>query len=239
MAGPHVFGDGRVGLIIARLDGGWRDRLPSIRRFAGGLITDVFLPRSASATDLWQVRQAAFTGAHIWAAVDGLTATDYAARTLEDISRAGPGGVELNIELASDAALEPFMRAVVLAIRAKLPNRRLRLNIAPYKGAFVPVELIQNDPNLYICEQTYYGDLSRVSEGEAFLDLLEAGVPPRKASLCYGAAALAPIRADSAEPPHRFVGLGTLWTWGNGALVRHLRRGIIFQDDLLADVGLL
>jgi len=181
-------------------------------------------------------------GAHLWAAVDGLTAAQYAARTLADVERAKPGAVELNIELANDPALEPYMRAVVTAIRGKLPSRRLRLNVAPYKGAFLPIDLVTGDPNLYAAEQTYYGDMSRVSEGEALLDLLEAGVPLRKASLCYGAAALVPpwaLTGGAPGEPVRVVGLGTLWTWSTGALVRGLRRGIIFSDDLLTDVRLL
>ncbi len=241
MAGPHVFEDGRVGLMVTdpapgSLADKLADRLPKIRAFAGGMVTDCFLPRSASSSDLGRVR-AADMGAHLWAAVDELSAAQYAARTLADIERAKPGAVELNIELETDAALEPYMRAVVTAIRRKLPSRRLRLNIAPYKGAFLPLDLLAGDPNLYACEQTYYGDLSRVSEGEALLDLLEAGVLMRKASLCYGAAALAGGRLLVAQ--ERVVGLGTLWTWSTGALVRGLRRGIIFSDDLLTDVGLL
>ena len=238
MAGPHVFEDGRVGLWIVNLPA-LRGRLAAIRAFAGGMVTDLFLPRDASANDLGNVRKAGFVGAHIWAAVDGLSAAEYAARTIADVERAKPGAVDLNVELGADAALEPFMHAVVLALRAKMPGRRLRLNVGAFKGAFLPVDLVLNDPQLYACEQTYYGDMSRVSEAEALLNLLEAGVPMQKAALCYGAAALVPDPDVPAGGSLRVVGLGTVWRWSDGILQRPLRRGVIFHDDLLADVGLL
>jgi len=228
--GPHVFEDGRIGLWIVNSDN-LTDRLPKIRRFANGMITDLFLPRTATRQSFQFVRDSGFFGCHLWVAVDGLSANDYAQRTVDDIVRLGAGATDLNIELGQDDKLQPFMRTTLSIIRQTRPNYRLRLNVAPYKGQFVPMDLVQGDPNLYVGEQTYYGDMSRVSEGEALQDLLEWGCPLRKASLVYGAAALV--------PNGRVVGLGTLWTWSNGAIVRGLRRGVIFQDDLMTDVGLL
>jgi len=227
--GPHVFGDDRLGLWIVD-PGRGVGRLSAIRAFAAGAITDLYLPRTATPAHFDQVRATGFN-AHLWVAVDGLNAPDYAARTLDDLNRLRPGACELNVELGVDSALEPYMREAVARIRARRRSFRLRLNVAPYKGAFVPADLLQSDPQLYVAEQTYYGDMSRVSEAEALLDLLGYGVPPAKASLCYGAAG--PTCRSSA----RVCTLPTFFYAGQ--LVRSLRRGVIFQDDLMADAGLI
>ncbi|MGH8311262.1 MAG: hypothetical protein ACRETX_15890, partial [Steroidobacteraceae bacterium] len=207
-----------------------------------GMISDVFVPRIAATSDMNLIRSTvrpsgAKLRAQLWTVPGGQSAADYAAQVLGDIQRLKPGVVELNIEVA-DAILHDYIRATVSAIRDKLPSRRLRVNIAPYKGVFLPSDRFQADPNLYAAEQTYYGDMSRVSEGEALLDLVEHGVPPARASLCYGAAG--PTGYDSRGPGWlvaRHCTLGTLYY--EGTLVRKLRRGLIFQDDLLAEVGLL
>jgi hypothetical protein len=229
----RVFED-RLGLYV--IDAGNLGRLPAIRAFG---VKDVFLPRTANPPDVQRVRDAGLY-AHLWAATDGLTAQDYANRTLLDIQRLKPGAAELNLELPSDPPLKAYIRKVVGLLRTVKPNYRFRINVAPFKGFALPADLLQTDPHLYAGEQSYYGDMSRVAESDALYDLLSWGVPLAKATVCYGAAALIPRGAPS--PPvatSRVVGLGSRWTWSNGAVVGALRRGVIFSDDLMADMGLL
>lgn len=210
-------------------------RLPGLAALG---VKDVFLPRQAQPGDFASVRSAGL-GAHLWAATDGLSAADYASRFLLDFQRFGSKGAgELNIELSSDPPLKAYMSTAVELIRTVKPHLPLRLNIAPFKAFALPIDLLQSDARLYVCEQAFYGDMSRVAESDALYDLLAWGVPLAKATVCYGAAALVP-NASRVEVPWRVVGLGTRWTWSNGAIVGQLRRGVIFQDDLLADVGLL
>lgn len=208
-------------------------RLPGLAALG---VRDVFLPRQAEPGDFQTVRGQGL-GAHLWAATDGLAVEDYVNRFLLDFKRLGSRGAgELNIELPSDPPLAAYMRRAVALIRQVKPRLPLRLNVAPFKGFALPVDLLTADAHLYVCEQSFYGDMSRVAESDALYDLLSWGVPLAKATVCYGGAALVP---DAPQPPRRMVGLGTRWTWSNGAVVGSLKRGVIFQDDLLADVGLL
>mgnify|MGYP001587508146 CR=1 FL=1 len=228
MSGPHVFGDGRVGLWVVN-PGNLPDRLNTIKAFANGMITDVFMPQSSYPTDMNLLRSNGLN-AHLWTVPGALSEQAYAAQVLSNINRLAPGAVELNIEV-EDQLLGPYVRTVLGALRFARPSYRFRVNIAPYKASFLPGDLIIKAPHLYLAEQTYYGDMSRVSEGEALMDMLDAGVPLPKCSLCYGAAM--PLPGQVARVPS----LPTLFY--NDRLVRKLRRGIIFQDDLMVEMGML
>ncbi len=229
--GVHVFGDGRLGCWVVNLPA-LRDRLPRLRTALGGSLTDLFLPRSCTAQDLADVRRAGFLGAHLWSAVDGLTAAQYVQRWRDDILRLTfQGACELNIEQGNDVALEPYIRAVVTGLRQHFPARRLRLNVAARKGGFLPVDLLQADPQLYVAEQAYFDSptlsmAARYSEADALSNLLEAGVPFAKAALCYAAACT--VGGVTGTRRVNTIPLG----WG-------LRRGVIFHDDLMAEAGLL
>lgn len=217
----RVFED-RVGLWMIDADRGV-SRLPAIKAYAGGLIRDVFMPRTSSPAHLAAVRAAGLY-AHLWIAVDSRSASAMVADTLADVTRLGPGALELNIELGSDPPLAQYVRDVVAGIRAKRKNLRMRVNLAAWKGFAAPALELAHDPNLYACEQTYLGDMMRVSEGDTYHDLLGYGCPEAKLTLCYGAAG--PL------PPSGVRGC-TLPDLGRR------RRGVIFHDDLMADVGLL
>jgi hypothetical protein len=229
MAGPHVFGDGRLGVWIdsspttpPNLD---PNRLARLRELG---FTDAFLRGpEGTTTRKSAVLKAGFVGCSAWWATDGLTAAQYAARALADVARWAPGAGDFNIELGSDAALEPYMRAAVGGFRAQRPNYRLRLNIATRKAGFLPIDLVQSDPNLYACEGTYFGNMdARYSEADALLELLDAGVPLAKAAVCYaGACTVGGVTGAQrvALYPH---------TWPP-------RRGVVFDDNLLAEAGLL
>jgi len=232
MAGSHVFEDERLGVWItstASLADKLADRLPKLRAAVPAL-TDAFLPRQATLSNRQAVLQAGFLGAHMWWAVDGLDPASYAKRALADIERVRPGAGDLNIELADDSRIEPYMRSVIGVIRAKRPSYRLRLNVAFRKGRFLPTDLLGSDPNLYVAEQNYIDQPGRsmvpVSAADALLDLLEHGIPMHKAAVCYGAAG--PVGGRTGD--ERVVTLPAGST---------IRRGVIFHDDLLADAGLI
>lgn len=229
MTGPHVFEDGRLGVWIdsssttpPNLD---HPRLVKLRELG---FTDAFL-RGPDGTPARKqaVLGAGFVGCHAWWATDELTAAQYATRVLADVARWAPGAGDLNIELPNDAALEPYMRQVVNAIRVPRRSFRLRLNVATRKAGFLPLDLVENDPNLYACEGSYFGNMDdRYSEADALLDLLDAGVPLRKAAVCYaGACTVGGVTGEQrvAIFPH-------FWP---------PRRGVVFHDNLLAEAGLL
>lgn len=204
------------------------DRLPKLE--ALGLL-DVFLPRIAAPEDVALVR-AGGCYAHLWVAPDGLNSHDLANRTLLDHARLKPGAVELNLELSSDVQLPAYIEDVVGLIRSQRKSLRLRVNVAWRKGRFLPIPRLQSDPHLYACEQCYVDppgmSMSPTSPVDALADLLDAGVPPAKATVCYGAAG--PVGGTTGPQRVCTVPHGGGW-WP--------RRGVIFHDDLMADVGLL
>jgi hypothetical protein len=200
------------------------DRLPRIRAFGGGIIRDLFLPRSSTLADFARVRQAELS-AHLYVSPDGLTVEDYAARTLADLARLKPGAIELNIELPSDPPLAPYIRAAVAGIRAQRRHLRLRVNVAPWKGFALPGDLLVSDPALYACEQNYGGNMQELySAADVLDDLRLGGVPAEKRTVCYAAA------CQVLDSPARVRTLPDL---------SRTRRGVIFQDDLMVEAGLL
>lgn len=225
MPGPHVFGDGRLSCWVntpANLNTG---RMSGLRALG---ITDLLLRGSDGTPVLKQkILAAGFTGCGAYWAVDDLPAAEYAARALADIQRWQPGFGDLNIELANDPPLEPYMRQAVTGIRIMKQNYRLRLVIAPRKGGFVPVDLLQGDPNLFVAIENYGGNMDIIySMADQERMLRQAGVPDEKIATCYaGACTVGGV--TGAQRVNCFP-LG--WT---------PQRGVVFTDDLLAEAGLL
>ena len=218
----RVFED-RVGLLVVDAGRGV-SRRSSFKAFRGGLIRDVFMPRTSSADDLAAIRAVGLY-AHIWCAVDGLAVDAFVARTLDDLARSKAGAVELNIELGSDAPLPAYVEAAIRGLRARLPRFRIRVNLGGWKGFAVPVELVEADPNLYVCEQAYLGNMDELlSPADVLADLVANGCPPAKATVCYAASCTV---LGSASRLRTLPDLSR----------RH--RGVIYQDDLMTDAGLL
>jgi hypothetical protein len=223
MAGPNVFGDGRFGAWIVN-PANFANRAAGLRSLG---VTDVFFPRTAAPADLERARVAGFVGAHVYEVnAKDVLPSEYADRTMADVLRLKAGAAELNIELSADAELAPYIRAVVSRIRQTMPSRRLRVNIAWRKGGALPVDLFQHDPNLYVCEQSFFDPSATMvptSAADALENLTRAGVPEAKASVCYGGAGPSP---KTTSP--RVCTFPYGWTPS---------RGVVFQDDLLAEVG--
>lgn len=229
MAGPHVFGDGRLGCWIIS-PANLRDRAKGLRALG---VTDVFLPRTATKADFEWARSGqggGFVGSSVYEVnAKDRTADQYGADTVADIVRLSAGAADLNVELPVDAAIEPYCRRVLQVVRASMPNRRLRLNVAWRKGGFLPIDLLEGDPNLYACEQNYVdppgSTMVPTSAADALENLLDAGVPLAKAAVCLGAAGPAPTPTSPRVCTYPYG-----WT---------PRRGVIFSDDLLVEAGLL
>lgn len=184
---------------------------------------DTFWPRTSSAADLKAARDGGLY-AHLWVAVDGRDAQTLVAETLADIARLKPGALELNVELGTDAALKPYIEQVLAGIRAQKPNLRIRLNLAPWKGFAIPALLLQSAPTLYVCEQNYTGNMDGLlSPADVYLDLTAWGAPPSKVTVCYAAQC-------------QVLGSPRIRTLPD---LTRLRRGLIYQDDLMVDAGLL
>lgn len=225
--GPHVFGDGRVGLWIIN-PANLTDRLPKIKAKAP-YITDIFLPlQTAQPTDKATVQNAGLYAQGYAVGASVMTAEGYADSALANIARLATGALDANIELPNDAALGPYIHTFMARFRKARPNYRVRLNVAWRKGVFVPADLVIGDPNLYVAEQNYVDlpSMNPCSEADALNNLLDAGLPLAKCAVCYGAAG--PVGGITGA--QRVNTLPTAFA---------PRRGVIFQDDLMVESGIL
>lgn len=224
--GPHVFGDDRLGCWFTPTDAPaaftakLRHRLPHVAALG---VTDAFLPREASLTDKALVAEARLFAALWERPPSGKTPAQYAAQAIADVDRLKMGALELNIEGVPDEKLAAFISDTVRPIRQKKPLLRLRINVVPYKGAYLAPRPFIDDPQLYLVVQNFLGNMDRrVAEDHLVRDVVDAGVPAHKVSVMYGAH----ISPGNAAP--RVASLPEV-RW----------RGSIFSDDLLADAGLI
>lgn len=187
-------------------------------------IRDLFLPAAPDAAVAAARTRARAAGCYLhgWLAVDGRGAEEYAEAALAWLGTEA-GGLELNIELGSDDRLAGYVEYVVRTLRAHYPARPLRLNVAPWKGRYLPAAALARW-NVHVAAQTYAGDMSPYAPLDVYRDLLEGGIPASRAQLCYGAA-------------------GPVCTGGRrGAtlpLARLPRDGVVFHERLLADLGVI
>ena len=222
--GPHVFGDNRLGVWFIYHATGFnsklRHRLPLVRALG---VTDIFLPRQASLADKQLVQEAGLFAALYETPPAGKSAAEYAAQALADVNALKAGALELNIEGLVDDILDTYIVQTVQAIRARKPNLRLRINVVPRKGAYLPSDLFASDPQLYLIVQNFDGNMdARAAENEIERDVVERGVPASKVSIMYGAH-ISPKLGKPRAP----------------ALPEIRYRGSIVSDDLLADAGYL
>lgn len=232
--GPHVFGNERFGVWYMG-NGDLNDRAGKLARFCGGAITDLFLPEPATKAHKAIVRSHGLFVA-TWTTPHNRGPFRYAQESLAAMDRQGSNVLELNIEVrdvttSEGRGIEDFTRDTVGEIRKTRPNLRVRINIAPFKARFLPIDLFVSDPNLFVIEQAYFGNMDgRASEADVLLDMLEAGIPLEKCSVMYGAANYDPFNPATGMPRTRSL---------PAMPIRRLRRGSIYQDDLMADAGLL
>lgn len=218
--GPHVFGDGRLHCWIIN-PAYLAHRAPLLRDRFG--VTDFDLPEHAGPEHKDIVRGLGCFVA-TWTTPAKRGPIRYAAESLAAMDRMGSSVLEANIE-GEDAWLTTYIPAFHSEIRKKRRAMRLRINVVPFKGKFLPASLWVDDPNLFIIVQgNYLGNMApSISPADAVYDLLEHGIPLDKIAVQYGAH-VAPALGDDREP--------ALPGW-----IR--RRASIYQDDLMADAGYL
>lgn len=218
--GPHVFGDDRFGLWFMQPTH-LADRLPKIKA-AIPFMTDIFLPPGATKTDKATTLNAGFFASQ-WTAAHDVTATQYGNQSVTHLNNSGAGSLELNIE-KPDTIINQYIRDAVKAVRAKKPLLRLRVNVAPFKGQFMPMDLFQQDPNLYLVVQAYGGNMDEIFQSfEVHNNLVAWGAPADKVSVMYAA--------------HCAPGVGKPRIPALFSLGRF--RGSIYNDDLLTDAGII
>jgi len=226
--GPHVFKQNRVGLWAIE-NANLKDKLKHVLPRAKALIpnlTDIFLPLSATLADKDIVRQNGFA-AHLYCVAGSIDAVTLAKEAKAARLRLGTGAIEVDLEGAQvqpdKPALANYQRAFVGEIRRTNKNLALRLNVPPYKGYAIDVGQINNDPELFVIAQAYYGNMDgRLSEADVILDLLDWGVARGKAKIHY---------AVMANSPRTFV--------LPGASYKPITEGSVYDDDLLIDSGRL
>lgn len=221
MVGKHIYGDNRLGCWVTptqNLADKLRHRLPRMKALG---ITDIFLPREATPADKRIVMDAGYFVALWVPPPHGQGASFYAGDALAALSRLSIAALELNIEGVRDDLLSGYVREVVKTIRASKPKLRLRINVVPFKGSFLPADLFRADPQLYVIVQNYLGNMDeRVAEDEIVRELVDYGIPALRVSVMYGA--------------------HIAWKVGGvrlPALPKIRYRGSIYTDDLLADAG--
>jgi len=220
--GPHVFGDNRLGLWIinnSNLTDKLKHVLPRIK--ASLPVTDIFLPEQANSTHKNQCKENGFFTS-MYAIPSGRGPVEFADKAIAAYAGMGAGALELNVELP-DGELRSYISSVRARIRSKKPFLPLRINIATFKGAFMPATLFVSDPNLFLIEGAYFGNMDgRASEADVLMDMIFNGIPLEKASVMYGVLNGNP-RVNSLPAVN----------------IRALQRGSILSDDLMMEAGLL
>lgn len=222
-AGPHVFGDQRLGLWV-QSNANLKDKLTHfLPRLRGPIpnLTDIFLPDDATSLNKQQVRDAGFF-CHVYAVNHDRSATNLGDYAVDRLSKIGGGALELNIEGLPEAKLEQYVRDVVKRVRFKKPNLPLRINVVPFKGQWLPKDLFASDPNLFVIAQAYGGNMDILfAADEIKRDLTAWGIPEEKVSVMHAVMCSGPGYPRQITLP----------------VVRG--RGSLYIDDLLLDAGLL
>lgn len=226
MMGPHVFGEDRRGLWVAsnvNLTDKLKHFLPRLKNAIPDL-TDLFLPPEATEEHKLQVRAYGFYS-HMYDVARGRTPVVFADQALYKHWQQKAGALELNFEgsAITDAGMSEYITATIKRVRSKKPNLPVRVNVVPWKGQFLPVKLINDDPQLFVCAQTYGGNMDELYAADEVKDnLTNYGVFPRKANVMH------PIMCVTAPGKPRQITLPNVRS-----------KGAFYIDDLLLDAGLL
>ena len=229
--GAHVFKSNRVGLwIIANSNLGDKlsHVLPRVRTPIPNL-TDIFLPPEAVLSHKLQCRNAGFF-VSTYDVVHNTPPMTMANKMLAHRKLMGTGAIEIDLEgfaVQPDLpAMADYVHRFMDEVRWKNPLLPVRLNVPPFKGFCLPVDRINEDEQLFVVAQAYFGNQDgRLSEADVLLDLLDWGIRPDKVKIMYGAMAENPqgVRVYSLPQPE----------------YKPITQGSVFSDDLLMDAGLL
>lgn len=224
-AGPHVFGNDRRGLWVAsspNLTDKLGHYLPRLRGAIPNL-TDIFLPPEAAASHKDQVRQNNFF-AHTYDVAHDRDPVTFAKNALARRKAQGTGALELDYEgsAITDAGLAAYITTNIRQIRKTNPNLPVRINVVPFKGRFLPSEFINDDAQLFVCAQTYGGNMDILYAADEVLDDLTAyGILKTKTNVMHA------VMCSRGAGPRQIT------------LPAVRDKGAFYIDDLLLDAGLL
>jgi hypothetical protein len=231
--GAHVFGPNRVGLWVIP-NANLTDKLTHILPRARGAkaipnLTDIFLPPEATLSHAKQCREAGYF-VSTYDVTHNSPPGVVAAAMLANRAELKSGALEIDLEGAAVQPDKPnlaaWARSFVAVIRKTNPNLPIRLNVPPFKGYALPIELLTSDPQVFVIAQAYFGNQDgRCSEADVLLDLLDWGVPRHKAAVMYG------VLAENPQG-QRVYGLPN-------PEYKPITTGSVFSDDLLLDAGVL
>ena len=228
IAGPHVFGSNRRGIWVAS-NSNLTDKLkhfaPRLRNAIPNL-TDVFLPPEATSAHKDILRTNNFF-VHMYDVARDRGPIEFADAALARHKAQGTGALELNFEGGpiTDAGMAAYVTATIKRVRARKPNRAVRINVVPFKGQFLPVDLINDDAQLFVCAQAYGGNMDILyAADEVKDDLTDHGILPQKVNVMHA------VMCDTTDD---------FWDDRQVTLPVVRDKGAFYIDDLLLDAGLL
>lgn len=233
MIGAHVFKENRVGLWVIP-NSNLTDKLTHVLPRARGAkaipnLTDIFLPPEATMTNKEQCRNAGYF-VSTYDVAHSSSPEALADAMLLKRMQLGTGAIEVDLEGAAVQPDKPAMAnfATRFVNRVRRTNRNLpvRLNVPPFKGYALPVAFINNDPQLFVIAQAYFGNQDgRCSEADVLEDLLDWGIAKDKVKIMYGVLAENPQGQRVYALPNPEY--------------KPITEGSVFSDDLLIDAGVL
>jgi hypothetical protein len=230
--GPHPFGHSRQSLWVAsneNLTDKLIHYLPRLRAAIPNL-TDVLLPPEATTTHRGLVLQADFFHA-MYDVARGRSPQAFVSDALNRFKNQKAGWLELNFEgsaitdlpTANTLGLNEYIRRAIGFVRAAKPRLPVRVNVVPYKGRFLPVDLFVKDDQLALAVQAYGGNMDVLYAPDEVVDEVVAfGIPREKVVPMYAVQCAQKVGA----PRHT-------------TLPQVRNRGAFYIDDLLLDAGLL
>jgi hypothetical protein len=227
--GPHVFKDNRRSLWVqgGQTTANMRSKLEHfLPRLRGAIpnLTDIFLPPECTNAHRQQVIALGFFQ-HVYDVAHGRTPIQFADDALARHTAQKAGALELNFEgsAITDVGMASYITATIKRVRAKKPNLAVRINVVPYKGQFLPVALINEDPNLFLCVQAYFGNMEGLAAPDDVIwNAVAYGVRPEKVTAMHA------VMCAQRPGGKRQV-----------TLPQVRNRGAFYIDDLLLDAGLL
>lgn len=235
MIGAHVYKDNRRGLWVAPVyfngvfdSGRTRDKLvhvlPRVRAVIPNL-TDIVLPPECTTTHREIVLANGFFH-QMYDVAQSRTAIRFADDALSRFGSQKAGALELNFEgggIGGDGNLAQYVTTAVGRVRAKKPNLPIRCNFVGYKGQFIPRDLINEDPQLFVAVQCYGGNMDEQYAPTDVVDEIVAwGTAREKVTPMF------PIMCSPSLGKPREV-----------TLMQTRNKGAYYIDDLLIDSGLL
>jgi hypothetical protein len=144
------------------------------------------------------------------------------------------GGVEVNFENGNDGELANELGAFYPAFRAIRPTRPVGINLAPFKAYVFPIAAAKGDPFCHVRVQNFYGNEMRQADSDELKrDFCDAprSWPEERFSFCYSA------KAHTYADGHVECDLPVFAD--AGAYVRRLRKGSVFNLNLMREAQLL